>query len=69
MNKDLKLEALIEACGYGLLEPAKRLIDDGVNVNGYQDNLSPLIASVYGQNIALVELLVKSGAIINQGEL
>ena len=68
MDRDLKLDELIEACGYGLLERAKRLIDDGVNVNGYRDNLTPLIASIYGQNIELTEFLIKSGAIINQGK-
>ena len=67
MDKDLKLDKLIEACGYGLLEPAKRLVEDGVNVNGYQNNLTPLIASIYGQNIELTEFLIKSGALINQG--
>ena len=66
IEMDKKLYELIEACGYGLLEPAQKLISDGVNVNGFQNNFTPLIASICGQNIEVVELLINSGANINQ---
>ena len=67
MDKDQKLEQLIETCGYGLLKPARRLLEEGVDVNGSLNGYTPLIASICGQDIELVELLIKHGATINQG--
>jgi ankyrin repeat protein len=66
MNKDQQLYDLIEACGFGLIEPAKRLIKEGADVNGFQHNYTPLIASICGQNPELVAWLIASGASINQ---
>lgn len=68
MNNNSQLEALVDSCGYGLLERAKLFIAEGADVNGSHNELTPLTASIYGQNIELVEFLIASGAEINQGE-
>lgn len=65
MNEDSKLSSLIEFCGYGLYKPARELIEQGVNINGFCNNMTPLLAALYGQDIELIELLIDCGANIN----
>ena len=65
---DLETEHLIDACGYGLLERAKKSIDKGANINDSINGYTPLIASVVGQNIELVAFLIQSGAEVNQAK-
>jgi ankyrin repeat protein len=65
MKEDKKLSRLIEFCGYGLYEPAKELIEQGVDINGLCHNMTPLLAAIYGRDIELIEFLIDCGANIN----
>lgn len=71
-TKDTKIREInfIRACNWGEVEPVRKLIQDGANVNtivqiGLAGKISPLsVASSHG-DYDLVKLLIDSGADVN----
>ena len=61
-NED-KLWELLEMCFYGHIDQVKRLLEEGVDINGIGYNgMSPLDAAKYGENDDIVEYLLNMGA-------
>jgi ankyrin repeat protein len=50
-------------CFYGHIDQVKRLLEEGVDLNGIGYNgMSPLDAAKYGENDDIVEYLLSMGA-------
>jgi ankyrin repeat protein len=61
-NED-KLWELLEMCFYGHIDQVKRLLEEGVDINGIGYNgMSPLDAAKYAENDDIVEYLLSIGA-------
>lgn len=61
-NED-KIWELLEMCYYGHLDQVKRLLEEGVNINGIGNNgMSPLDAAKNGENDDIVVFLLSMGA-------
>jgi len=65
----IKEDQLMEACEGGELDEAKRLVDEGVDVNSMdEDGYTPLwSAAIYG-NVDIVRLLLDRGANVNKSD-
>lgn len=58
-----KIWELLEMCYYGHLDQVKRLLEEGVNINGIGNNgMSPLDAAKNGENDDIVVFLLSMGA-------
>jgi ankyrin repeat protein len=61
-NEDKTWE-LLEMCYYGHIDQVKRLLKEGVDINGIGYNgMSPLDAAKDGENDDIVEYLLSMGA-------
>lgn len=61
-NED-KIWELLEMCYYGHLDQVKRLLEEGVDINGIGNNgMSPLDAAKQGENDDIVDFLLSMGA-------
>ncbi|MNL62116.1 Ankyrin repeats (3 copies) [compost metagenome] len=62
-EKEDKIWELLEMCYYGHIDQVKRLLEEGVNINGIGNNgMSPLDAAKNGENDDIVGLLLSLGA-------
>ncbi|OBW39847.1 Ankyrin repeats (3 copies) [Chryseobacterium sp. MOF25P] len=58
-----KIWELLEMCYYGHIEQVKRLLEEGVDINGIGNNgMSPLDAAKNGENDDIVGFLLSMGA-------
>lgn len=58
-----KIWELLEMCYYGHIDQVKRLLEEGVDINGIGYNgMSPLDAAKGGENDDIVEYLLSMGA-------
>ena len=64
-----KEKALVDAAYNGDLSMVKSLIEEGVNVNCFPVDMTPLMAAAWKgyqeDSVAIIELLIKSGADVN----
>ncbi len=65
-----KIWELLEMCYYDHIDQVKRLLEEGVDVNGIGHNgMSPLDAAKAGENDDIVEYLLRMGAKENLNSL
>lgn len=63
MENEDKTWELLEMCYYGHIDQVKRLLKEGVDINGIGYNgMSPLDAAKDGENDDIVEYLLSMGA-------
>lgn len=63
MEKEDKIFKLLEMCYYGHIDQVKKLLEEGVDINGIGNNgMSPLDAAKNGENDDIVEYLLNMGA-------
>lgn len=63
MESEDKIWELLEMCYYGHIDQVKRLLKEGVDVNGIGHNgMLPLVAAKQGENDEIVDYLLSMGA-------